>query len=168
MKNRTKKFLDVVFKDTLIEYDFAESEISEGISIRLYTRKHPDNELIVIPWLRPESMTTKQLTKNLGNYPRLNITKKGRSLPDEEKIPYMLQKTKRHNVYFLIILPRTIGEPLFWLERYNDIPADKWKLTYRKDPKKKDRILLTKYKEPHFIVVKELQKQINKLLKNGN
>lgn len=167
-KRRVQDVLEPLLKGTGIEFDFAEKEAGEGVSIKLYTRKNPDVQMSVIPWVRPVSMTIRETVRNLGNYPRLNVIKEAKTLPDEEKIPYMIRMTKRMDLYFLIILPRTTGEPLLWLDRYDSIPIKKWKLTYRKDPKVLDRITLTKFKEPKFYTIKQVKEQIINILSDGN
>lgn len=164
-KRRIQEILEPILVGTGIEFDFAEKEAGEGVGIKLYTRKEPDNQISVIPWVRPISMTIRETVRNLGNYPRLNVIKEAKTFPDEEKIPYMIRMTKKMDLYFLIILPRATGAPLLWLDRYDSIPIAKWKLTYRKDPKVLDRITLTKYKEPKFFTIKQVKEQILNILK---
>jgi hypothetical protein len=142
--------------------------MNAGSVMGLYLKDIPEKKILAIPWVRPTSMTIREMNKNLGNYPRLNVSRRGRELEDDEKIPYMMKLAKKHDIYFLVVLPRTIGETLFWLERY-DFPelSEKWKLTYRKDPKVLDRITLTKYKNPVFSTAKQIKQQIKSIV-NGN
>ena len=137
--------------------------LGTGLLVQIFPMEDPNNTILVVPWVRPEIMTRRELSKSLADYPRLNIHSEAKTLPDNEKIKFMLDLTKKLNLYFIVIIPNKIGGGLFWLDKYTNIPKDSWKLTYRKNTKTLDRIHLPVYKHYKFVSIKELKLQLNEI-----
>lgn len=121
------------------------------------------SSILIIPWVRPH-MPGKTI-KALADYPRLNIPEGKRDIKNNEKIKVMMELVKTYHLYFLVVLDKPNDEGLYWLSKYEDIPQEYWKLTYRNKVKTPDRIHFPKYPQTGFVKLNELRKQLNKACK---
>lgn len=145
-------------------FGFTPSKIEALGHIKSYTL----GNIPVIFWVRNKSATTSQLEKELKDYPRLSFPKEILKLPEESRIDAMLHLCKEHNLHFLVVLPRIMGEELFWFGAYTDIPRRLWKLNYRKRNRGFDRMIITtRRNEMNFVTYDKLKIKFNKCIKNG-
>jgi hypothetical protein len=120
--------------------------------------KEGKRTILTIPWVRPH-MPGKP-AKALADYPRLNIPEGKRIIVDKQKVRAMRQLVKKYNMYFLVVLDKPNDEELYWLGKYEDIPEEFWKLTYRKKDKKLDRIHFPKFPQTGFVRAKQFRKEV--------
>lgn len=147
-----------------IGYEFDEVTVPEldmGLTIKIYQKNiNSKKSIYVVPWVRPLQFSPEFV---LSNYPRLNIPKKIRNVPEEKRIEKLLELCSDKNLYFLVILPNPHSS-YYWLGKYTDIPLEHWKLTYRKTSTIQDRIYLSNG-NPYFEFgnLTKLQEKLNKI-----
>lgn len=154
-----------------INYDFQileSNDIAAGEMIKIFPKNNEESSILAIPWVRPASSKNSEVIKNLHDYPRLNLPKDIKMLPEEKRVREMMKRIHKKNIYFLVVLPRVIFEDLFWFAPYSSIPEKYWELTYRKTPDNKDRIILSRYDKYKFIKLFDLKLELDKLCKNEN
>jgi hypothetical protein len=153
------------FKSTNYKAELHDApEIGSGVLIYL-TSKSIKRSLLIVPWIRPYR-AGETTVKALSDYPRLNVHKGCIHLSEEKKLIVMKQLVKKYQLYFLVILQKPNDRDLYWLERYENIPFNYWKLTYRLKKDKLDRIHFPGYEEYDFQNFEELKKKISKIFKD--
>lgn len=166
LENRTLK--ELVPKLHSVGYEVLEEKVSDSFKmkgLKIFSKKHPERSMFVLPWIRGMTYSFKDTEKTLADYPRLNIPNAFLHLPEEVKIQKMFDFVKKNDYFFLIMLPKAEGKDLFWLERYDSIPVKYWKLTYRRKDKTLDRVYFTK-RDYNFVYLPVLKSQISKILKD--
>lgn len=134
-------------------------EVGAAIILRITKNK---KSVFVIPWIRPY-LPGKTISKTVADYPRLNIQKSLKNEKDEVKIKTMFDNLKKYNVYFLVMLQKPSNLDMYWFDRYDNIPIEYWKTTYREKGKPLDRIHFPNYNVYQFV---KLDKFKNKLIKS--
>jgi len=161
-----KKIEDVVLPALqTIKYKYAfqsVEELHEGLLLQI-TKRKSNFSILVVPWVRTAKMGL-SVSKTLSDYPRLAVPKQLKHLPNEEKLERLQNLSTTYQLYFLVVLQRTNREDLFWLARYDSIPTEYWKMTYRTDKNVLDRVHFTEYDKYNFVSLKDLQKQLNSIL----
>jgi len=158
----TEAILPVLKKMNYVYAFQTVEELHAGMLLQIHKKKSALS-ILVVPWVRPANVL-KSVNKTLSDYPRLAIPKQLKHLTDEEKIKKLKELSTTYQLYFLVVLQRANGEDLYWLERYDTIPLQYWKLTYRKDKNVLNRVHFTEYDKYNFVKLKDLQKQLNSIL----
>jgi hypothetical protein len=153
------------FKSTNYKAELHDApEIGSGILIYL-TSKAKGSSILIVPWIRPYR-AGETTVKALSDYPRLNVRKDFISMSDHVKLTEMWYIAKKYQLYFLVILQKPNDRDLYWLEKYENIPENYWKLTYRLKKEKLDRIHFPGYEDYDFQNFEELKKKISKIFKD--
>ena len=102
------------------------------------------------------------MIKQLSNYPRLNIPPHLHHVDESKKVELTIAHTTLRNMYFLVILP-TKKADLFWLDRYDSIPKECWKLNWRDDSTVTTRLLLHNFTNYNLIEIEALKIKLDKI-----
>jgi hypothetical protein len=140
----------------------------EEIGLRVLLKvslKNKMKSILIVPWLRPYTFG-RTTVKIVADYPRLNISKKFKGKANEDKLIGMQEIVKKFDLCFLVILQKSNGNDLYWLDWYSDIPKEYWELTYRKKETGLDRIHFPNYTRYDFQTVEGLKAKLNKIFKN--
>jgi len=120
------------------------------------------NIVFVVPWIRPFS-TNKTEVRVLNDYPRLNVRKRLKMASDKEKTEGMFSLVQKYRLHFMVVMQK--HENLYWIDRYDNIPKEYWKTTYRKKNLPKDRIHFPDYKNFEFVKESDLKSKLNEITK---
>lgn len=169
LETSISRVIDILLPElTKIKYSLTfhkTSILGSGILFQLFLIREPEKAIFIVPWIRTEVYSVKSLAKSVADYPRLNVASTFKDESNKEKIRLMLELVKKFDLYFLVMVPRPNSNHLYWLDKYENIPIESWKLTYRTDPKNLDRIHLPGYNDSKFVKLKQLEEILKKIIK---
>ena len=164
LENRIIEDVLPMLKKINYKYAFhSVEELHEGMLLQVFKKENAAS-ILIVPWVRPYNITKTQ-SKSLADYPRLAIPKQLKHDSNEDKIKKLNELCSKYQLYFLVVVQRANGDDMYWLEKYETIPLQFWKLTYRKDKDNLDRVHFTQYDKFNFLKLKELQKKLNSIFK---
>lgn len=107
-----------------------------GMYLEIWPQYNPKYKIVVMPFVVESTKP-----KHLGNRPRFNLNPEYVRILNETSHKNIHSKLVHHfffvlDLHFLIVTKTG----MFWLEKYNNIPYEKYYMTYRNDPKVLDRI----------------------------
>ena len=123
--------------------------------------------ILTMNWLRPISWSKLKMIEALNDYPRLTIPKQALQVREEQKVKESIKVMTEWNMYFLVILPgRKVN--LYWLDRYDSIPLECWKLNWWGKTGISTRLLLQNFHKYELVMIDDLKLKLDKIFKNEN